>query len=140
MDRAYWIDPTNKSDLYIKMNGRKVYEFALNNVPVAIKSALDKANVSIDQVRKILIHQANEKMDNAILERLFNLCGRNEIPKNIMPMTIGWLGNSSVATIPTMLDLILKGDLPNHDIATGDAVVIASVGAGMNINAIVYQF
>lgn len=140
MDRAYWIDPANKSDLYIKMNGRKVYEFALNNVPIAVKAALDKANVSITQVRKVLIHQANEKMDNAILERLFCLYEVHEIPKNIMPMTIGWLGNSSVATVPTMLDLILKGELPNHKINSGDTVVIASVGAGMNINAIVYQF
>jgi 3-oxoacyl-[acyl-carrier-protein] synthase-3 len=140
MDRAHWIDPTNEDDLYIKMNGRKVYEFALNHVPIAIKAALDKANVSIEQVRKVLIHQANEKMDNAILERLFNLYGITEIPKNIMPMTIGWLGNSSVATVPTMLDLILKGELPNHEINSGEIVVIASVGAGMNINAIVYQF
>jgi len=140
MDRAYLVDPSNKADLYIKMNGRKVYEFALNNVPIAIKAALDKVGVPISQIKKVLIHQANEKMDNAILERLFQLYGVSEIPKNIMPMTIGWLGNSSVATIPTMLDLILKGDLPNHEIHAGDTVVIASVGAGMNINAVVYQF
>jgi 3-oxoacyl-[acyl-carrier-protein] synthase-3 len=96
--------------------------------------------MSLTQVKKILIHQANEKMDNAILERLFQLYGIKNIPENIMPMTIGWLGNSSVATIPTMLDLILKGKLPNHEIKSGDKVVIASVGAGMNINALVYQF
>jgi 3-oxoacyl-[acyl-carrier-protein] synthase-3 len=140
MDRAYVVDTSNEADLYIKMNGRKVYEFALNNVPIAIKAALDKVGIPITQVKKVLIHQANEKMDNAILERLFQLYGVSEIPKNIMPMTIGWLGNSSVATIPTMLDLILKGDLQNHEINSGNTVVIASVGAGMNINAIVYQF
>jgi 3-oxoacyl-[acyl-carrier-protein] synthase-3 len=140
MDRTYSVDATNEEDLYIKMNGRKVYEFALNNVPVAIKAALDKAQVPLSQISKILIHQANEKMDNAILERLFQLCGVFEIQKNIMPMTIGWLGNSSVATIPTMLNLILKGDLSNHEINAGNKVVFASVGAGMNINAVVYQF
>jgi 3-oxoacyl-[acyl-carrier-protein] synthase-3 len=122
------------------MNGRKVYEFALNQVPLAIKAALDKAELSISQINKVLIHQANEKMDNAILERLFQLYGTNKIPANIMPMTIGWLGNSSVASIPTMLDLILRGNLPDHEIKTGDNVILASVGAGMNINAVIYRF
>ena len=79
-------------------------------------------------------------MDNAIAERLFKLYDLSPIPDNIIPMTIGFLGNSSVATVPTMLDLILKGKLENHKIIQGDKVVFASVGAGMNINALVYQF
>lgn len=129
----------NRSDLFLKMNGRKVYEFALNHVPLVIKEALDKANVHLRDIRKILIHQANEKMANAIAERLFKLYDLN-IPEHIVPMTIGFLGNSSVATVPTLLDLILKGRLQNHKIMKGDKVVFASVGAGMNINALVYQF
>jgi 3-oxoacyl-[acyl-carrier-protein] synthase-3 len=57
-----------------------------------------------------------------------------------MPMTISWLGNSSVATLPTMLDLLQKGKLENHNtLQTGDIVVFASVGAGMNINSMVYK-
>lgn len=140
MNHSYAEDSENGGDIYIKMNGRRVYEFALNQVPLAIKAALDKAEMSISDVKKVLIHQANEKMDNAILERLFQLYGIRKIPEHIMPMTIGWLGNSSVASIPTMLDLILKGKLPNHQINPGDNVIITSVGAGMNINALVYQF
>jgi 3-oxoacyl-[acyl-carrier-protein] synthase-3 len=54
-------------------------------------------------------------------------------------MTISRLGNSSVATVPTMLDLILKGDLEGHAIHPGETIVFASVGAGMNINAVVYK-
>ena len=56
-----------------------------------------------------------------------------------MPMTISWLGNSSVATIPTMFDLLQRGQLDNHELHTGDIVVFASVGAGMNINSMVYK-
>jgi 3-oxoacyl-[acyl-carrier-protein] synthase-3 len=138
MDASYAPEP-NKN-LYIKMNGRKVYEFALDFVPPVIKQALDKAGLSIDDISKVLIHQANEKMDVAILQRVFRLYGKTVIPEGIMPMTIGQLGNSSVATIPTMLDLILKNKLKEHTIHQGDKVVMASVGAGMNINAIVYQF
>jgi 3-oxoacyl-[acyl-carrier-protein] synthase III len=140
VDKSYSPYATNKDDLFIKMNGRKVYEFALNHVPHVIKNALDKAQLSIDSVSKILIHQANDKMDTAILERLFKLYGKDKVTQDIMPMTISWLGNSSVATVPTLLDLILKGKLPGHRIREGDTVVMASVGAGMNINALVYQF
>jgi len=130
----------DKDSLYMKMNGRKVYEFALNHVPLVVKSVLDKAGVHINEISKVLIHQANEKMDAAILDRLFKLYGIDEVSKNVMPMTIGWLGNSSVATIPTLLDLIMKGNLEGHQILQGDKVIMTSVGAGMNINAILYQF
>ncbi len=126
-------------NLYIKMNGRRVYEFALTNVPLVVKSVLDKAGVDISEIKKVLIHQANDKMDAAILARLFKLYDQ-PVPENIMPMTIQWLGNSSVATIPTLLDLVLTEKLEGHQINKGDKVIFASVGAGMNINALLYQF
>ncbi len=139
MDKSYKITDENKNDFFLKMNGRRLYQYALENVPSTIKLALDKINLHINDVGKVLIHQANGKMDDAILERLFALYDIHDIPPNVMPMTISWLGNSSVATIPTMLDLIKKGEMPEHQINNGDIVVMASVGAGMNINAIVYK-
>jgi len=123
---------------YIKMHGRKIYEFALINVPKALKECLDESGVSIDEVKKIFIHQANEKMDEAIVNRFFKLY-KKETPADVMPMTIDKLGNSSVATVPTVFDLVSKGKLGNHEVNKGDIVIFASVGAGMNINAIVYR-
>jgi len=128
------------SNLYLKMNGRKLYEFALTQVPLVIKTALDKAGVDLSEIKKVLIHQANDKMDAAILSRLFKLYGLENDDTTLMPMTISWLGNSSVATVPTLLDLIMKGKMEDQHINKGDKVVIASVGAGMNINAIIYRF
>ncbi len=124
---------------YIKMFGRKIYEFALTNVPLAMKTALEKSGIAINEVKKILIHQANEKMDEAIVERFYKLYDK-EMPKDIMPMSINEFGNSSVATIPTLMDLILHENFKGHSLNTGDVVIMASVGAGMNINAIVYRF
>jgi 3-oxoacyl-[acyl-carrier-protein] synthase-3 len=124
----------------MKMEGRQLYEFALRHVPAVIKQALDKAQVPLNQIRKVLIHQANEKMNVAILERLFQLCGEALPDFGLMLMTISWLGNSTVATVPTLLDLLLQGQLPAHQVQPGDHVVLASVGAGMNINAVVYRF
>ena len=140
MDRSYAPQQADSQDLFMKMNGRKLYELALNHVPLVIKSALEKAAVPLSAISKILIHQANEKMDRAIMQRLFKLYEMPVPTAALMPMTISWLGNSSVATIPTLLDLLLKGDLDSHQINPGDLVVFASVGAGMNINAMVYRF
>jgi 3-oxoacyl-[acyl-carrier-protein] synthase-3 len=124
---------------YIKMKGRKVYEYAIVHVPQAMKECLDNSGVSIAQVKKIFIHQANEKMDEGIIRALYKLCDAGAPPKGIMPMSIHWLGNSSVATIPTLLDLVRKGKEKDHSLEAGDVVLFASVGAGMNINAVCYR-
>ena len=124
---------------YIKMYGRKIYEFALNHVPNAMKIALDKSNVDISEVKKVFIHQANEKMDEAIIKRFYRLY-KKPVPEFIMPMSIHKLGNSSVATVPTLLDLVLNNKIENHTVEKGDVIILASVGAGMNINAIVYRY
>lgn len=130
------LDPDTR---YIKMYGRKIYEFALNQVPMAMKSCLDKSGLGIDDVKKILIHQANEKMDEAIIQRFYKLYDR-PVPKDIMPMSIHELGNSSVATVPTLFDLLISGQIENQSIEKGDILLFASVGAGMNINAFVYRY
>ncbi len=139
MDKSYNSNAAEKDNLFLKMNGRKLYQYALETVPQAIKECLEKCEIDLKDITQILIHQANGKMDDAILKRLYALYEIDEIPSNIMPMTIGWLGNSSVATIPTLLDLILKNQLDTHKISEGDTLVFASVGAGMNINALVYR-
>tara|TARA_Y100000022_G_scaffold121500_1_gene105109 strand:- start:528 stop:1586 length:1059 start_codon:yes stop_codon:yes gene_type:complete len=129
----------DKNVRFIKMYGRKIYEFALNNVPNALKNCLDKSGYKINDVKKILIHQANEKMDEAIVKRFYRLY-KTPVPEKIMPMTIHKLGNSSVATVPTLFDLIRKDKLKDHKLSKGDIIIFASVGAGMHINAIVYKY
>ena len=146
MEEAYYIymgpsyypgsDPRIR---YIKMKGRKVYEYAIKHVAEAMKSCLDKAGVDIHQLKKIFIHQANEKMDEGIIRVLYKLYGLKEIPKDIMPMSIQWLGNSSVATVPTLYDLVRKGRVEGYHVSKGDIILFASVGAGMNINAVCYK-
>ncbi|WP_421751249.1 3-oxoacyl-ACP synthase III family protein [Croceimicrobium sp.] len=144
-DEAYYLNygESNKQDVghdtrYIKMQGQKIYQFALTHVPAAMKLCLDRSGLSIGQVKKVLIHQANEKMDEAIIKRFFRLY-RTPEPEGIMPMSIHLLGNSSVATVPTLLDLLRRGELEGHELNEGDVILLASVGAGMSINAITYR-
>ena len=133
-------NPENpKAYKYLRMLGSKVYAYALGNVPGVVKESLDKVGLTLGDIRKVLIHQANEKMDEAILSRVFRLYGIREYDKNIMPMTIQRFGNSSTATVPTLLDLILKDKMTDHQITKGDVIILTSVGAGMTINSIVYK-
>ena len=139
MDKSFNPDSEHKDALFLKMNGRKLYQYALTTVPQAIQACLEKSKTPLSEIKKVLIHQANGKMDDAILKRLYALYDIDDLPEDIMPMTVSWLGNSSVATVPTLLDLILKGELKPHKINGGDKIIFASVGAGMNINAMVYK-
>jgi 3-oxoacyl-[acyl-carrier-protein] synthase-3 len=127
------------NDLFLKMQGHKLYEYALRYVPRVVKECVSLAGLSLGDISKILLHQANNKMDEAILERVYHLF-HIPPPPLVMPMTISWLGNSSVATLPTLLDLVLKGRIEGHSLRPLQNIVLASVGAGMNINAVVYAF
>jgi 3-oxoacyl-[acyl-carrier-protein] synthase III len=128
------------NDQFIKMAGHKLYVYALTYVPGVVKDSLDKADLLLNDVKKVLLHQANEKMDEAILKNVFKLYNEKNIPEGIMPMSIDKLGNSSTATVPTLLDTILKGRMDGQSINSGDHIILASVGAGMNINSIVYKW
>lgn len=130
---------TRNGDLYLKMDGHKLYEYAVKTVPLVVKECLEKAEVTIDDIDTILIHQANAKLDEAILRRVYKLNGDKKIPANIMPMTIAQLGNSSVATLPTLLDMLRKEELDGYRMKSHNHIVFASVGAGMNINSLVYR-
>lgn len=195
MSRSYNPNYEGK-ELFLKMDGHALYEYALKFVPGVVKESLDRARLSLKDVKKLFLHQANGKMDGTIAKRLFNLYDEKiseEVMKDIMPMTISWLGNSSVATLPTLYDLFVKGKLedPNlieeekimpdvfetavkgsdsplghlsssessiiqpllsskidqklerkkisYKLNSGDIAVFASVGAGMNINSVVYK-
>ncbi len=138
LGQSYYLN-SNGNQLYLKMQGHEIYRYAVRIVPEVVMRSLQKAGLTLSDVNKVLIHQANQKMDEAILKRLFKLSNVKNIPDHIMPMTISWLGNSSVATLPTLFDLLQKGQLNNHILHSGDIAVFASVGAGMNVNSMVYR-
>ncbi len=156
--------PGDKDGLFLKMDGHKVYNFALNRVPEVVKENLASTGTNPEDVKKIIIHQANQKMDEKILQRIQRLYKKDldqvlALPENknldkmrisrlkrkytfednIMPMIIEDYGNSSVATIPILFDLMARGKMPCHDLKRGDTIVFTSVGAGMNINSMIYR-
>ena len=146
LEHAYmlWMGETydpndNDHGLYLKMDGHKLYQYAISTVPLVVKESLDKANLSLGDVSKVLIHQANAKLDETVLKRIYKKYDMECPSLDIMPMIISHLGNSSVATLPTLFDMMVKGNLEGHRVKSGEIVVFASVGAGMNINSMVYK-
>ncbi len=137
MDRSY--KPDYGDTLFLKMNGHQLYEYVLNTTPPLVQECLERSKIALGDIKKILVHQANAKMDNAIVRRICRANGVSNLDPHSVPMTVSWLGNSSVATLPTLLDLLLKGKLENQELTSGDNVVFASVGAGMNVNTVVYR-
>jgi 3-oxoacyl-[acyl-carrier-protein] synthase-3 len=103
-----------------------------------MKACLDESGIEIGDLKKVFIHQANMKMDEAIIKRFYRLY-RTAVPEGVLPMNIQTHGNSSVATIPTLYDQVLKNELESHQLNKGDIILFASVGAGMSINAITYK-
>lgn len=129
----------SNGELFLKMDGHRVYEYAVKTVPGVVEECLDKAGADLARVDKILLHQANAKMDEAIVKRLLRSSGDRRSPEELAPLTVGWLGNSSVATLPTLLDLLERGEVEEHELRPGDLVDLAAVGAGMNVNALAYR-
>lgn len=129
----------SNSTINIKMKGKKVYEYAIKKVPMIIKNILDKSKLHLKDINMALLHQANAKMDKAIIQRLFKLYNLNNIPHNFTPMTVQYLGNTSVATIPTMYDLISKGNIKGFKFISGNIILFAAVGSGMCVNVILYK-
>lgn len=139
LDKSY--NPEIELSTLFKMNGKDVYKYATVWVPKVIKQALDKAAVPIEEIDMFLFHQANGKMLHAFANNLASMYGIEGLSfDGKIPTTIEFTGNTSVATIPTMLDMIRKEELGDYRIKKGDKVVFASVGAGMHCNAMIYQF
>ncbi len=130
---------SDNGQLHMKMQGRNVFKYGLEKVPVAMAECLKKSGFDVGDVDKFIMHQANLKMIRAMVQKLFKLFGKDEFSDYVLPTTVEFLGNTSVATNITLYDLILKKNLQGHFIKKGDLLVFASVGAGMHANCVVYR-
>lgn len=122
--------------IYLKMQGRNVFKYACNEMPKLIYECLENARYHIDDVKYFFFHQANAKMLHKIAKDLYSLYGGAEVNMDKIPMNLQTYGNTSVASIPILLDEVTR----QEELQSGDLIVLASVGAGMHVNAIVLQF
>lgn len=109
---------------YVHMDGQEVYKFATRQVPNCIKAALDKENLTVDDIDMFVLHQANVRIIEAVSKRL-----KADISK--FPMNLDRVGNMSSATIPVLLDELNR----NGKIKSGDRLVLSGFGAGLTYGA-----
>lgn len=114
---------------YITMNGKEVYKFAVSKVPANILKCLDSLNISSEDVDWLLLHQANERILNAVADRL-------SIESNKLLSNLSKYGNTSAASIPLALDEALQ----EKKILKDDIIVISGFGAGLTWGTIVIQW
>jgi len=133
-------DQLKDSGLYLKMEGKKVFRYAMENVPAVIDCCLKDAGLELNDINYFLIHQANGKMIKAIGKKLFESHGIKSFNEQVMPLNVSTMGNNSVATIPTLLYELQQKQLNDRGLKKGDIVAFASVGAGMHANCVIHQF
>lgn len=125
---------------FFKMNGQRVYKYATTWLPQVIRQALDKVEITPSEVDYFFFHQANAKMLRVIASNLMDLYGiTDQQYVDKIPSSISFLGNTSVATIPSLFDLVNKQQMEGFTLKEGQTYVFASVGAGMHCNAVVYK-
>lgn len=113
----------------ITMNGKEVYRFAVQKVPEVIDKALFRANLSVDQIDWLVLHQANQRILDAVAQRL-------NIPEQKVISNLANYGNTSAASIPLALDEAVRQD----KIKTGDIIATSGFGAGLTWGAAIFQW
>ncbi|HEY9673345.1 MAG TPA: beta-ketoacyl-ACP synthase 3 [Waterburya sp.] len=113
----------------ITMNGREIYRFAVQKVPEVMEKALFRANLTVDQVDWLLLHQANQRILDAVAQRL--TIGPQKVLSNLARY-----GNTSAASIPLALDEAVR----QGKIQPSDIIAAAGFGAGLTWGAAIFQW
>lgn len=113
----------------IVMNGKEVYRFAVQRVPEVIDKALFRANLSVDQIDWLLLHQANQRILDAVAERL-------HVPPDKVISNLAHHGNTSAASIPLALDQAVRA----NQIKSGDIIAASGFGAGLTWGAAIFEW
>ncbi len=113
----------------ISMNGKEVYRFAVQKVPEVIEKALFRANLDVDKIDWLLLHQANKRIIDAVANRL-------KIPSEKVISNLSNYGNTSAASIPLALDEAVRKGL----VKSGDIIAASGFGAGLTWGAVIFEW
>lgn len=113
----------------ISMNGKEVYRFAVAKVPEAISKAMFQANVTADDIDWLLLHQANQRIMDAVAKRL-------KIPQSKILSNIAEYGNTSAASIPLALDAAVR----DGRVKPGDTIAASGFGAGLTWGSAIFKW
>jgi 3-oxoacyl-[acyl-carrier-protein] synthase-3 len=111
------------------MKGQEVYRFAVQKVPEVIEKALHRADVGVDKVDWLVMHQANQRILDAVAQRL-------KVDPEKVISNLAKYGNTSAASIPIAIDEAVRAG----KIQSGDTIATAGFGAGLSWGAAIFQW
>jgi 3-oxoacyl-[acyl-carrier-protein] synthase III len=114
---------------YITMNGKEVYRFAINRVPDAIDKVIHQANLTSSDIDWLILHQANQRIMDAVAERL-------QISPEKVVSNVAKYGNTSAASIPIALNEAVRAG----KIQAGDTIATSGFGAGLSWGAAIFKW
>ena len=113
----------------ISMNGKEVYKFAVQKVPEIIDKALFRAQLTVEDIDWLLLHQANQRILDAVAQRL-------KVPENKVISNLASYGNTSAASIPLALDeAVQQGKIQSNHI-----IAASGFGAGLTWGSVIFRW
>ena len=113
----------------ISMNGQDVFKFAVRTVPMTVNKSLEAAGMSAENIDKLVLHQANQRIIDSAAQR-FGL-SEDKVVSNIAEY-----GNTSAGSVPIVLcEAIEKGSIKE-----GDVLAFAGFGAGLTWASCIWKF
>ncbi|KAF6133893.1 hypothetical protein GIB67_040657 [Kingdonia uniflora] len=121
--------PKQSSYSCIQMSGNEVFRFAVRSVPQSIESSLQKAGLLTTDIDWLLLHQANQRILDAVATRL-------KVPAERVISNLANYGNTSAASIPLALDEAVR----NGKVETGHTIAAAGFGAGLSWGSVIMRW
>ena len=118
----------NKTTGFLRMNGKEIFKHAVEKLSSSLLMCLEDCNMNIDDIDWLIPHQANQRIINAVSNKV-------KIHQNKIVSTISIHGNTSAASIPLALDTaIKKGDVKN-----GNILALQAIGGGLSWGSLILK-
>lgn len=114
---------------FVSMNGQEVFRFAVRKVPECIEELISKMKIEKSEIDLFLLHQANKRILESIGKRL-------KVSMDLIPENVSEYGNTSSASIPILLDEMVR----DGKIQKGNKIIMAGFGAGLTWSAVYLEF
>ena len=114
------IKTVNERLHYMKMKGREVYRFAVTKMTEVLAGAVQRAGLSMDDVKLVIPHQSNLRIIESAAAKL-------GLPESKVAVNIDRYGNTSAASIPLALEEAWR----TRRVTRGDWVLLAGFGGGL---------
>lgn len=112
------------NDKFIKMNGREVFKFAVGAIEEAVNEVIKDTNVSLEEIKYIVPHQANSRILELAAEKL-------NLDKEKFYLNLDKVANTSSASVPIALNEMYEKGLLNK----GDKLILVAFGGGLTYAA-----